>query len=102
MLCTAMEATKSKPYKLLWTGAAQLPGTSTPSGVYTDKKENQIFLKYKEIRNGAVAKSYMRKSFLIYDEMRNEEAVNHILLCNCSILNFLIQGADDKLGQTLL
>jgi hypothetical protein len=26
---------------------------------YTDKKENQIFLTYKEIQNGAVAKSYM-------------------------------------------
>jgi hypothetical protein len=27
--------------------------------LYTDKKENQIFLIYKEIQNGAVAKSYM-------------------------------------------
>ncbi len=26
---------------------------------YTDKKENQIFLIYREIQNGAVAKSYM-------------------------------------------
>jgi hypothetical protein len=26
----------------------------------TDKKENQIFLIYKEIQNGAVAKSYSR------------------------------------------
>jgi hypothetical protein len=60
-----MEATKSKPYRLLWTGAAQLPASSTPSGVYTDKKENQIFLKYKESRNGPIKKSYMRKSFLI-------------------------------------
>ncbi len=40
---------------------------------YTDKKENQIFLIYKEIQCGAVAKSYMRKAFLIY-----EEAVSHI------------------------
>jgi hypothetical protein len=31
---------------------------------YTDKKENQIFLIYKEIQRGAVAKSYMRKGFL--------------------------------------
>jgi hypothetical protein len=29
------------------------------SPVYTDKKENQIFLIEKEIRNGALAKSYM-------------------------------------------
>jgi hypothetical protein len=34
--------------------------------VYTDKKENQIFLIYKEIQSGAVAKSYMRKVFLYY------------------------------------
>jgi hypothetical protein len=53
--------------------------------VHNDKKENQIFLIYKEILNGAVAKSYMtitassymvknlrissyiKKPFLIYD-----------------------------------
>jgi hypothetical protein len=28
---------------------------------YTDKKENKIFLLYKEIQSEAVAKSYMRK-----------------------------------------
>ncbi len=49
----------------------------------TDKKENQILHIYKEIQNGAVAKSYMRKGFLIFVEMRkyitlHEEAVNHI------------------------
>jgi hypothetical protein len=37
----------------------------------------------------------MRKGFLICDEMRKyiviyEEAISHIRLCNCSILNFLI------------
>jgi hypothetical protein len=37
--------------------------------VYTDKKENPVFLIYKEIQSGAVAKSYMRKGFLIYGEM---------------------------------
>jgi hypothetical protein len=36
---------------------------------YTDKK-NQILLIYKEIQSGAVAKSNMRKGFLIYEEMR--------------------------------
>jgi hypothetical protein len=51
--------------------------------LYTDKKENQIFLIYKEIQSGAVAKSYMRKGFLIYEEMRKyfpiyEEAFSHI------------------------
>ncbi len=30
----------------------------------TDKKENQIFLIYKEIQKGAIA--YIRKPFLIY------------------------------------
>ncbi len=49
---------------------------------YTDKKENKIFLIYK----GAGAKSYMRKSFLIY-----EEAVSHIWLCTRSHLNFLTE-----------
>jgi hypothetical protein len=37
---------------------------------YTDKKENEIFLIYKEIQIGTVAKSCMRKGFLIYEEMR--------------------------------
>jgi hypothetical protein len=50
---------------------------------FNDKKENKIFLIYKEIQCGAVAKSYMRKGFLIYEEMRKyfpiyDEAVSHI------------------------
>ncbi len=49
---------------------SQLQWNNTPSVSYTDKKENQIFLIYKEIQSGAVAKSYMRKGFLIYEEMR--------------------------------
>jgi hypothetical protein len=36
---------------------------------YTDKKENQIFLTYKEIQSGAVAKSYMTNGLLIYGEI---------------------------------
>jgi hypothetical protein len=44
------------------------------------KKKIKIFLIYREIQSGAVAKSYMRKGFLIYEEMRKyfpiyEEAV---------------------------
>jgi hypothetical protein len=35
----------------------------------TDKKENQIFLKFREIQNGAVAKSYMTNGLLIYGEI---------------------------------
>jgi hypothetical protein len=51
--------------------------------LYTDIKENQIFLIYKEVQSGAVAKSYVRKGFLIHEEMRKyfpiyEEAVGHI------------------------
>jgi hypothetical protein len=49
----------------------------------TDKKENKTFLIHKEIQMGSGAKSYMRKGFLIYEEMRKffsiyEEAVSHI------------------------
>jgi hypothetical protein len=32
---------------------------------HTDKKENKIFLIYKEIQIGSSAKSFMRKGFLI-------------------------------------
>ncbi len=43
---------------------------------------------------GSVAKSYMTKGFLIYEEMLKylviyEEAISHIRLCNCTSLNFL-------------
>ncbi len=39
--------------------------------------------------------SYIRKGFLIYEVMRKylvtyEEAISHIRLCNCSLMNFLI------------
>jgi hypothetical protein len=51
--------------------------------LYTDKKENLIFLIYKEIQSGAIAKSYLRKGFLMYEEMHKyfpiyEEADSHI------------------------
>ncbi len=63
---------------------------------HTDKKEKKIFLLiYKEIQMGSAAKSYMRKRFIIYEEMHKylticEETVSYILLCNWSLLNFLI------------
>jgi hypothetical protein len=63
------------------------------SNNYTDKKENKIFLIYKEIQSGAVAKSCIRKGFLIlYEEMRKYFPIYSMLvrLCNCSILNFSI------------
>jgi hypothetical protein len=37
---------------------------------YIDQKENEIFLIYKEIQMGSVARSYMRKSFLTFEEIR--------------------------------
>ncbi len=37
----------------------------------TVKKEKNIFLIYKEIQKGSGAKSYLRKGFLIYEEMLN-------------------------------
>ncbi len=37
--------------------------------LHTDKKENLIFLIYKEIQNGAVAKSYMTNGLLINGEL---------------------------------
>ncbi len=43
---------------------------------YIDKKENTIFLTYKEIQSGAVAKSYMTNGLLIYGEI-----FAHILIC---------------------
>jgi hypothetical protein len=48
---------------------------------HTDKKEKKIFLIYREIQSGAVAKSYIRNGFLIYEEMQKyfpiyEEAVS--------------------------
>jgi hypothetical protein len=52
-------------------------------GKYTDKKEKKICLVCREIQCGAVARSCMRKDFLIYEEMRKyfpmyEEAVRHV------------------------
>jgi hypothetical protein len=50
---------------------------------FTDKKEKKIFLIYKEIQSGAVAKSYMTNGLLIYGEifghfLINYEALPHI------------------------
>jgi hypothetical protein len=67
---------------MTWSGIPKKK-LSCPWKLYTDKKENQIFLTYEEIQSGAVAKSYMRKGFLIYEDMRKyfpiyEEVVSHI------------------------
>jgi hypothetical protein len=41
---------------------------SLKGNIYSDKKENQIFLTYQKIQNGAVAKSYMTNGRLLYGE----------------------------------
>jgi hypothetical protein len=46
------------------------------------KKRKKIFLKYREIQMGTGAKLYMRKGFLIYEEMHKyftiyEEVISH-------------------------
>ncbi len=48
---------------------AERNGLSRQWDQRTDKKENKIFLIYKETQMGSSAKSYMRKGFLIYEEM---------------------------------
>jgi hypothetical protein len=53
------------------------------------------FLIYREIQTGAVAKSYMRRGFLIYEEMRKYLVILRrplviLWLCNRSRLNLLI------------
>ncbi len=60
-----------------------MPNGGSSCTRYTDKKENKIFLIYKEIQSGAVTKSYMRKGFPVFEEMRKyfliyEEAVSLI------------------------
>jgi hypothetical protein len=50
------------------------PGLSVPAGagwpgIALIKKKKKIFLLDKEIQKGAAEKSYMRKGFLIYEEM---------------------------------
>ncbi len=64
---------------------------------YTDKKEKICFLIYKEIQMGSVAKSYMRKGFLIYEEMRKyliiyEEAVGHNMIRSLLTLLRIYEG----------
>ncbi len=46
------------------------PPTESEEVKYTDKKENKIFIIYKEIQMGSSVKSYKRKGFVIYEEMR--------------------------------
>ncbi len=61
-----------------WVGEGKmaLPPAVVRAEVYTDKKENQILLIYKEkIQNGAIAKSNMSNGLLI-----NGEILAHFLI----------------------
>jgi hypothetical protein len=48
----------------------KLQKLKTGNSSYTDKKENKIFLIYKEIQKEAVAMSYVTNGLLIYDYLR--------------------------------
>jgi hypothetical protein len=64
---------------------ANLVSISVKQSQYTDKKENKIFLIYKEIQSGAFCKVIYEEGLpnILYEEMRKyfpiyEEAVSHI------------------------
>ncbi len=55
---------------LQWKASVKLsPFQAVTEEYYTDKKNKKNFLIYKEIQNGAVAKSYMTNCLLIYGEI---------------------------------
>jgi hypothetical protein len=65
--------------------------------LYTDKKKSKFSSYIRKFRTGTVPKSYMRKGFLIVEEMRKylvifEDVLSQIYdfaFCNRSRLNFL-------------
>ncbi len=61
--CT--HALTHSPYNILFI-IMQFPPPPPFNRPHTDKKEIQVFLIYKEIQNGAVAKSYKTNGLLIY------------------------------------
>ncbi len=50
-----------------------------PIQPYTDKKENQSILIYKEIQNGEVAKSYITNGLLINGEIFGHFLIQYII-----------------------
>jgi hypothetical protein len=56
--CPPPYSGKTDPHVSFSPNCAQVP--------YTDTKENKIFLKYKEIQMGAIAKSNMTNGLLIF------------------------------------
>ncbi len=60
---------------------------------YIDKKENKIFLIYKEIQNGPVAKSYMTNGLLIYGKyLRISSTLNFLIYEENKIFFFIRVG----------
>jgi hypothetical protein len=60
--------------------------------LYTDIKENKIFLIYKEIQKGSVAQSYMTNGLLMVKYLCISSYIRDpflIYVCNRSHLNFL-------------
>ncbi len=58
---------KGRFVKRGFVGVPASPHCCRHAGEYTDKKENKIFLIYKEIQKRLVAKSYLTNGLLIYD-----------------------------------
>jgi hypothetical protein len=56
----------TKNCKAIFMGKSEKNFRDSPCRHCTDKKENKIFLIYKEIQKGAVAQSYMTNGLLIY------------------------------------
>jgi hypothetical protein len=56
--------------------------------MFTDKKENKIFLIYKDIQKGVVEKSYMTNSLLIYDNRTKYFSISSNIRKACLIYDF--------------
>jgi hypothetical protein len=63
------QANRGEKLGLIWRNRKKISSNYQLLPLLTDKKENQIFLLYKEIQSGAVAKSYMTNDLLIYGEI---------------------------------
>ncbi len=80
---------------MLWLCVCTSISWCEPGGALIKKRKMFPHILYKELLSGSDAKSYMRKGFLIYEEMRKYlviygVAVSQIWLCTRSFLNFLI------------
>ncbi len=69
LLCSMRKISAYKQFSLPAANTVFMTKSSEPCCALI-KKENKIFLIYKEIQMGSGEKSYMRKGFLIYEEIR--------------------------------